>query len=203
MKFGVDSLMMESAIGVSGPALGSAELASSGVQPAAAITPASIAFICTANVCRSVMAHAIGANEVRRRALSLEILSAGIFDFHGAHPAENAWMVCLQNQTPVPKSGSTFVGHLDLSSIHHFLVMENRHRDALVNEHQIEPSRVSLLGAYDAKGGDNEIEDPMNQGKQAFEHCYARIRDCVRKYLDTMRPQGGGVLERRKPDDEA
>ena len=153
--------------------------------------PSAIAFICTANVCRSVMAHAIGADEVRKRKLSLEVLSAGIFDFQGAHAAEGAWMTCLQNQTPVPKPGSTFVGHLGLSSIDHFLVMEKRHRDTLMNDYQIEAGRVSLLGAYDAKGGgDSEIEDPMNQGVQAFEHCYARIRDCVRGYLDTLGQQG-------------
>jgi len=40
----------------------------------------SIALICTANRCRSVMAHAIFVAEARKRSLAVEVYSAGVFD---------------------------------------------------------------------------------------------------------------------------
>lgn len=146
----------------------------------------SVAFICTANVCRSVMAHAILAAEVARRALPIRVTSAGIYDFNGTPPAENAWVTCLQHQTPVPKLESTFVGSLDLSSIDHFLTMERHHAEVLTVTYQINRERVALLSNYDPKGRGPDIADPMNQGIVAFEQCYLLLQDCIKHYLDAL-----------------
>ena len=44
---------------------------------------------------------------------------------------------------------------------------------------------VSLLGTFDPKSKEPEIEDPMNQGSVEFDRCYSRIRRCIMHYIDT------------------
>jgi protein-tyrosine-phosphatase len=145
----------------------------------------SIAFICTANLCRSVMAHAICVPEVARRSLPVEVYSAGILDFEGMAPAVAAWITCCKHSTPPLKEEATFVRDLPLSSINRFLVMEHQHVECLVKEYDVPPERISLLGSFDPKGRGAEIGDPMNQGTVVFECSYARIRECILHYLDT------------------
>lgn len=145
-----------------------------------------VAFICTANVCRSSMAHAILAAEVARRNLPMRVYSAGIMDFRAAPPADNAWITCLQHKTPLQKMESTYVGQLDLAGIHHFLVMERRHAEVLIRAHKIAPERIAMLSSYDPLKGTIEIADPTNGGIVAFEECYQMLQSCIKTYLASL-----------------
>ncbi|MBK1828208.1 hypothetical protein [Haloferula rosea] len=142
-----------------------------------------IAFICTANVCRSVMAHAILERMARERHLDLEVTSAGILDFTGTPPADNAWITCLRNGTSISKMESLFVGRLDLDGIDRFLAMEIRHRDVLVSTYGVDEQKVQLLGAYDEMDLELEIADPIHQPKAAFQECFERIERCMEGFL--------------------
>jgi protein-tyrosine-phosphatase len=143
-----------------------------------------IAFICTANVCRSVMAHAICVAETARRSLPIEVYSAGMLDLSGTPPDKTVLMTCLQRQTPIPKGNSAFVRDLPLESINRFFVMERQHAEALAADYGILRSRIAFLGEFDPQQRGDEIPDPMKQGIDAFERCYSRIRECVFSYLD-------------------
>ena len=143
----------------------------------------SVALICTANICRSVMAHAILAAEIKRRDLALSVCSAGIWDSKGAPPALSVWTTCLQHQTPVPKMESTFIEQLDLANMDYFLVMEAIHARALITALGIPESKVSMLSSYDPSGKAKEITDPMSNGMTTVEQCYLLIQDCLQGFL--------------------
>jgi protein-tyrosine-phosphatase len=149
------------------------------------ILMASIAFICTANRCRSVMAHAIFAAEVARRQLPIQIYSAGVYDFSDLPPVNDTTLTCLRNNTPVVKEESTWAGNLPLALIDRFLVMEQHHADALIGEFGVAPERVSLLAEFDPQDRGREIADPIGHGSAVYEKCYRQIRDCVVSYLDS------------------
>jgi protein-tyrosine phosphatase len=144
-----------------------------------------VALICTANRCRSVMAHAILADEVKRQSLPIEVYSAGVIDFSDAPPLSETTAMCLRFQTPAPDKPPTWVRSLPLDSITRFLVMEQHHANALVNSHGIEPNRISLLGEFDPKGRGVEILDPYACGEAAYKQCYEQLRDCIGEYLKT------------------
>src|SRR5437660_10804211 len=110
---------------------------------------ASVALICTANRCRSVMAHAILIAEARKRSLAVEVYSAGVFDFSDAPPLVETSTTCLQHNTPPPKETPTWVGQLPLDSINRFLVMDQDHADVLTSEYGISRDRLILLGTFD------------------------------------------------------
>jgi protein-tyrosine-phosphatase len=145
----------------------------------------SVALICTANRCRSLMAHAIFVDEARKRSLLVKIYSAGVIDFSDQPPLSETSRTCLQHNTPPPKDKPTWVGQLPLDSINRFLVMEQDHADALMSEFGISPDRISLLGSFDPHHRGAEIADPFfSYSELVYERCYLRIRDCIVGYLD-------------------
>ncbi len=145
----------------------------------------SIAFVCTANLCRSVMAHAIAVPELASRGWPVAVFSAGTMDCSATPTAIPTWLTCCQNNTPPQKDVSTFVRELPMSSIYRFFVMERQHHECLVTHYGVSPERISFLGSFDPKRRGDEIEDPMNQGSVVFDRCYTLIRDCIIHYLDT------------------
>jgi protein-tyrosine phosphatase len=145
----------------------------------------SVALICTANRCRSVIAHAILVSEVEKRSLPVEVYSAGVLDFRGAPPVNDTLKICLDHDTPSPKEEPTWVSELALDSITRFLVMEKYHAHALINQFGVPPDRVSLLGEFDPQGRGSEIDDPFGGGSAVYKRSYLRIRDCIVNYLDT------------------
>ncbi len=145
----------------------------------------SVAFICSANLCRSLMAHAIFAAEAKRRKLDVNIQSAGMYDFEGVLALREARLVCERHNTPMQKFVSTHFRNLDLSRVTRVFAMTEDHVTLLQAETQIPPERISLIGLFDPKHRGDEIEDPTGKGSAAFDQCYQRLRDCIVHYLDS------------------
>ncbi len=145
----------------------------------------SVALICTANRCRSVMAHAIFLAEAKKRSLAVDVYSAGVYDFSDEPPLQETSKTCLSYNTPPPKESPTWVRQLPLQSINRFLVMEQHHADVLVSTFGISPDLVSLLGAFDPQQRGSEIADPFSHGSLVYQRSYELIRDCIIGYLDT------------------
>ena len=145
----------------------------------------SIALICSANRCRSVIAHAILVSEVEKRGLPVEVYSAGVYDFRGEPPIDDTTKTCARHNTPAPPEVAKWVRDLPINSIDRFLVMERRHADALIDEYGVASERVSLLGEFDPEKRDVEIADPYSRGAAVYEECYGQIHDCITRYLAT------------------
>jgi protein-tyrosine-phosphatase len=145
----------------------------------------SVALICSANRCRSIMAHAIFTDEARKRSLNIDIYSAGILDFSDQPPLDETSRTCLHFNTPPPKLTPTWVRQLPIDSIDRFLVMEQHHADALQNQFGISADRVALLGSFDPKRRGDEIPDPyFSYSEEVYLSSYCLIRDCIIEYLD-------------------
>jgi len=144
----------------------------------------SVALICTANRCRSVMAHAIFVAEAASRNIPVEVYSGGVCDFRGSPPVDDTTTTCELKNTPAPESVATWVGDLPLDSINRFLVMEQFHADMLIHKFGVEPDRVLLLGKFDPHNRGKEIDDPFGRGRAVYEKSYEQIRDCIVGYLE-------------------
>lgn len=131
------------------------------------------------------MAHAIFVAEAEKRSLTVEIYSAGVFDFSDAAPLVETSMTCLLHNTPPPEKAPTWVRELPLESINRFLVMEQDHADVLTSEYGISPRRISLLGTFDPQQRGTEVADPFGNGSLVYDRSYKIIRDCIIGYLDT------------------
>lgn len=146
----------------------------------------SIALICTANRCRSIMAHAILTDEVSKRSLDIDVYSAGILDFSDQPPLDETSRTCLYFKTPPPNRTPTWVGQLPLDSINRFLVMEQNHAEALQHQFGISADRISLLGSFDPKQRGAEIPDPFfSYSQEVYRRSYNVMRECIIEYLKT------------------
>jgi protein-tyrosine-phosphatase len=132
------------------------------------------------------MAHAICAAEIKRRGLSISVVSAGVADFDGVLVAYEARQVCQQHQMWMPKFASTYVGNVDLTAVTRTFVMERAHISRLLSvSTTLSPERISLLGEFDPQKRGAEIEDPIGQDFAAFERCFERLQECIVHYLET------------------
>ena len=150
----------------------------------------SVALICYANRCRSVMAHAIFVAEAKKRSLAIEVYSGGVVDFSDEPPLTETSDTCHAHHTPPAKETPTWVGELPLDSIDRFLVMEHSHAAMLTREFGISPVRIRLLGTFDSQRRGEEIADPFGLGRLVYERSYKLIRDCVIGYLDSTVSEG-------------
>ena len=131
------------------------------------------------------MAHAIFADQARKRSLRIDIYSAGILDFSDQPPLIETSRTCLHYHTPAPKETPTWIRELPLGSIERFLVMEQDHAEALRNSFGISADRISLLGSFDPQHRGVEIADPFGHCDLVYQESYRLIRDCIIGYLDS------------------
>jgi protein-tyrosine-phosphatase len=150
----------------------------------------SVALICSANRCRSVMAHAIFLAEAKKRSLAVEVYSAGVFDFSDAPALVETTTTCLNHNTPPAKETPTYAGELPLDSIDRFLVMEEEHARLLESQFGIEPERISLLGSFDPRQRGREIADPFSHSSLVYDRSYQLIRECIVGYLERTDEMG-------------
>ena len=130
------------------------------------------------------MAHAIFVAEARKRSLSVEVYSAGVFDFSDQPQLVETSTTCLKHNTPPPEETPTWVGQLPIDSINRFLVMEQDHADRLTSEFGISSDRITLLGTFDPHRRGKEIADPFGGSSLVYDRSYQLIRDCIIGYLD-------------------
>lgn len=140
--------------------------------------------VCTANICRSPMAHAILHAEITRRGLPFEVNSAGILNMRGSPAAAEAEQACAAANTPLPKRESRHLSAADVDWADVILVMQHMHHDEITRRFAVKSDRqVRLLSDFDPKPRGVAIEDPVGGTRQDFERCYARLRDCIGGFL--------------------
>ena len=132
------------------------------------------------------MAHAILIDEAMTRSLPINVYSAGIVDFSDQPALDETSRTCLYYKTPPPKRTPTWVGQLPLDSIDRFLVMEQNHANALMNQFGVPADRIALLGSFDPKQRGSEIPDPFfSYSEEIYQSSYRLIRECIIEYLNT------------------
>jgi protein-tyrosine phosphatase len=143
----------------------------------------SILIVCTGNICRSPMAEIMFAQFLEET--DVKISSAGL----GAlvdHPLESTALAVLaqHGQTPpVHKARQltpAMLGDADL-----VLVMEKRQLSSVLQLSSEARGKVFLLGKWQ---DEREIPDPYRQGRAAFEHAHALIKEAVQAWATRLTP---------------
>lgn len=136
-----------------------------------------ILFVCTANTCRSPIAHGIFEKMLSKKNLPYKTSSAGIF----THPNQE---ITKQAQKQLEKRGIDFNSRKsvqitkDLIQKYDLIFsMTNNQRRILVQNFPEAADKIHLLGDYTNRGDD--VIDPYGQSYHIYNKCASNIEDML------------------------
>lgn len=137
-------------------------------------------FVCTGNTCRSQMAHALMQQYADQQGLQLAVDSAGIRANVGS-PTTPFAVTVLQEQGILWQGASQQLSQTQLRwadrvwvmTHEHLAVVQQLQQDLLASER----SQVELVL------GDEELADPLDCGKQAYDQVLASLQQRLPKLL--------------------
>jgi protein-tyrosine-phosphatase len=149
-----------------------------------------ILFVCTANICRSVMAEGI-----LKRLLafspgfhSVFVASAGIDALENFTPDLNTSEVCMKRNIYIGSHKSQQLTKAMLKDMDIILCMEKIHKQRILSAFPKFAKHVFLLKEYLHKDplDDAEIKDPTGKSKKIYEKCFKEINREVQRILPTI-----------------
>lgn len=138
-----------------------------------------ILFVCVGNICRSPTAELLMRHRLQGRP-GVEVSSAGLQALVG-RPVDPEAAALLREAGIAPdghqarQATPSILAAADL-----VLVMEHAHQTRIAREVPQVSGKTFLLGKW---RGQREIPDPYRQHREAFEHVYQLIDDCVDSWL--------------------
>ncbi len=149
------------------------------------LKPIRLAFVCTANICRSPMAAGFARDYGEQRGWPVEVRSAGIMGLidHAADPL--AVKVMGEVGIDISSHRSSAVTDELVEWADHILVMEMRHASVLRDRFPASDTKVLMLGTF---GGMVEIPDPVGGWRWRFRKSRDQLRKCTLGFMDQLPP---------------
>ncbi|MCF7811727.1 hypothetical protein K9N50_12145 [bacterium] len=137
-------------------------------------SPRSILFVCTANITRSPVAEAMFRKLAEKSGETWKIASAGVKAVKGASANQVISFIMFQRGLPLYNHSSQPVTKKLLSKYMWIVVMEDKHRKAILKIDENLKDRVFLFRELtaDAKLDDYNMPDPTGKDAQDFSQLF-------------------------------
>lgn len=138
--------------------------------------------VCTGNICRSPAARYLLADRLQRGGWAGQVESSGVGALvgHAADPTTQSMMLALGLDLTAHRARQTTPEQLRQADL--VLVMENHHRDAVLDIFPAARGKTFLLGHW----SDGEIPDPYRRGDVAHADALRRIQNAISAWLPRM-----------------
>jgi len=133
-----------------------------------------IMIVCVGNICRSPTAEILLREALKPAGIAVS--SAGLSALKNKPIEATARLVLEEHGHTVTEHSGTQLTAALINESDLILVMELAHQHAVLELAPEARGKVLLLGKWQ---NDREISDPYRQGKPAFEHAYALIKEAV------------------------
>ncbi|KAF1699989.1 low molecular weight protein-tyrosine-phosphatase [Pseudoxanthomonas suwonensis] len=138
-----------------------------------------ILFVCVGNICRSPTAELLMRRRLQGRS-NVEVSSAGLQALVGRPVDPQAATLLRENGIDPDSHVARQATPSVLVAADLVLVMEQSHHARIVREVPQVSGKTFLLGKW---RGQQEIPDPYRQHREAFQHVYRLIDDCVDSWV--------------------
>ena len=158
--------------------------------------PLHITFVCTGNICRSVMAEKMFADQVRRRGLkdAVRVTSAGTGNWHVGECADGrAARVLRDHGYPTDhRAAQVDTDHLAADLV----VALDRNHVRMLRHLGVEDDRLRMLRSFDPRTGAHtpDVDDPYYGEAQDFERVFDVIEAALpglHTWVDEQLEQNG------------
>ena len=148
-------------------------------------------FVCTGNICRSPLAHAVFAAAVHSRGLDdlFEIESCGTQGYHVGDNADSRMRACAQRHGVNLNHAARKWAPADLAYYDLILALDKGHLEFLQNQDRehLASGRILLYRDFDpGPGRGTDVPDPYYGDQKAFELVWQIVSSCSVALLATL-----------------
>jgi protein-tyrosine phosphatase len=144
-----------------------------------------ITVICTANVCRSPMGHAVVQAKAEDSNLKIRVNSCGVQALTGRRPDKEALGALARAGYSIDedkRAEQLLMPQANAAQL--MLVMENRHKQWIMQNFPAYSGKVWLMGHWN---GQSEVADPIGQGPAEFDACLKVLESEIDLWLPKLR----------------
>lgn len=137
--------------------------------------------VCTANVCRSPMIHAMLKQRLEAEGLakSVEVRSAGVAAMPNLPASPEGVSLLAARGLDLSSHRASALSAADIRRADLILVMEEAHRRQIYHRAPDQMHKVLLFS--ELVGEETDLADPYGQGREAYEITLARIDDILER----------------------
>jgi ribose 5-phosphate isomerase B len=147
-----------------------------------------ILFVCTANMCRSVMAVAAMTHELSAYGKDFEVESAGVDAISNLKADKSTVQVCLIHGLDVSSHRSRQVTKEMLDQSDVVLCLAEDHKRLILSAYPKLHSKVFLLKQYsrNVSGEELSVTDPIGRPFDHYERCFRTIEEEVKRIASLL-----------------
>ena len=151
----------------------------------------SIAFICTANICRSPFAQSFFNKRVQELHLPFQAISAGTRSIPGSAIPEDIIAIAAEFDAAMHTHRSQPLQTADLNNCRLIIGMEQHHCDAVIRLDAALASKTYLLRQFAATGNKTRgIVDPFGLRPDFIRACYDDIAESIEGLISHLTRPG-------------
>jgi len=150
-----------------------------------------IMFICTGNICRSAMAHALMEKKIQDNQLEdIQIYSAGIFAETGDKATYSAIEVMEEYGVDLTKHKATHISQANVEQMDLVLCATTSHKYSVLQMYGNLKGKVYTMKQYaniNKDEQDLDIKDPWGYDIEIYRFCAAEIDRCLEELIQKIK----------------
>ena len=146
-----------------------------------------ILFVCLGNICRSPIAEGIARNIINKKALTIEVDSAGTSHWHeGEHPCGHSVKIAKRNSVDISEQRSRPITEEDIEKFDYVIGLDEQNRQDLID---FGFKNVYKLGNFGGFNGEDVPDPYFFPGFEGFEKVFHMIDTAVKDLLQNIEKQ--------------
>lgn len=144
-----------------------------------------ILFVCTGNSCRSPMAVGLLKKMATEKKLKLELESCGISTLVGMSASKEAIDILRNQGIDISSHKAKPITRELIDWADFILVMEERHKERIIEEYEFAKGKVYLLTEY-ANNENKDIIDPIGKPAEVYEGLIIDLQFYLEKVIQRL-----------------